>query len=361
MAWGISGGFIRALTSAAAVAAVLASSSAILSAAETPPPVIRLAGQGNADGKPYGSAVIGVVRAKEYLEQEFKADGVKIEWQFPRGTGPAINEALANGQVDFANYGGLPNIVGRGAGLATKVLASYGVTPSYLVARPAAGINSIADLKGKKISVSRGTINELALSRVLAKGGLTDKDVTIFDLQSADQVSAITSGDVDAVLGGSNLLTLADKGLVKTVHSTKGSPAPGSLFGSFVVTEDFAAKYPETTRRVVRAFVKAAHFASLEENRAALIDIWALTGVPKDAVAKDYAGDVLADRLSPLLDDFYVANITAGIKFAVENKLTRKAFSVEEWVDRSYLDGAIKELGLQGVWKPRDASGSPQS
>lgn len=329
--------------------------------AETPPQVIRLAGQGNAAGKPYGSGVIGVVRAKEYLEKEFARDGVRIEWQFPRGTGPAINEALANEQVDFANYGGLPNIVGRGAGLRTRVLASYGTNPSYLVARPDAGIATLADLKGKKIAISRGTINELALNRVLAQGGLTEKDVTVFDLQTADQIAAVTTGDVDAVLGGNNLLPLVDKGTVKTVYSTKGRPAPGSLFGSFVVTEAFAAKYPQTTRRVVKAFVEAAAFASDEKNRDAVLDIWALTGVPRESLASDFAGDRLADRLSPLLDDFYKANIRNGVTFALDNKLIKAAFDVNAWIDPTYLDAAIKELGVGTVWIPRDATGAPQS
>ncbi|GAB4068564.1 ABC transporter substrate-binding protein [Ancylobacter sonchi] len=347
----------RLLIAAAALAAFVA----IPARAETPPDVIRLAGQGNAAGKPYGSAVIGVVRAKEYLEKEFAKDGVKIEWQFPRGTGPAINEALANGQADFANYGGLPNIVGRGAGLKTKVLASYGTNPSYLVARPDRGVEKIADLKGKKIAVSRGTINELALNRVLAQGGLTEKDVTIFDLQSADQVAAVTTGDVDAVLGGNNLLPLVEKGTVKTVYSTKGSPAPGSLFGSFIVTEAFASKYPETTKRVVKAFVEAAAFASDEKNRDAVLDIWALTGVPREALANDFAGDKLADRLSPLLDDFYKTNITNGVTFALENKLIKTSFDVNQWIDPTYLNAAIKELGVEKAWTARNAKGEPQS
>jgi len=349
---------LRAAFAALTVAGVFASG---IAAAEAPPQVIRLAGQGNAAGKPYGSAVIGVVRAKEYLEKEFAKEGVKIEWQFPRGTGPAINEALANGQADFANYGGLPNIVGRGAGLKTKVLASYGTNPSYLVVRPDIGVASLPDLKGKKIAVSRGTINELALNRVLQQGGLTEKDVTIFDLQSADQISAVTTGDVDAVLGGNNLLTLVDKGTVKTIYSTKGSPAPGSLFGSFIVTQEFADKYPDTTKRVVKAFVQAADFASQEANRDAVLDIWALTGVPRDSLAKDFAGDKLADRLNPLLDGFYRANISNGVKFALDNKLIKTSFDVNEWVDPTYLNAAIKELGVEKTWQARDAKGAPQS
>ena len=284
---------------------------------------------------------------------------MRIEWQFPRGTGPAINEAIANGQADFANYGGLPNIVGRGAGLKTKVVASYGTNPSYVVA--GGDIRAIADLRGKKISVSKGTINELALNRVLALGGLSEKDVSIYDLQAADQVSAITGGSIDAVLGGSNLLPLVDKGVAREIFTTKGHPGPGSLFGSFVVTEDFAKRYPETTARVVKVFIEAAHFASLPESKDAVYDIWALTGVPRASIEADFQGDDIKDRLSPLLDPLYVGNIENGVKFALDNKLIRNGFDVKTWIDPSYLQAALQQLKLETFWIARDTNGAPKS
>ena len=47
-------------------------------AQEAPPKVIRLAGPGNAEGKPFGTGPIGVLKVKGYLEDEFKKDGVTI-------------------------------------------------------------------------------------------------------------------------------------------------------------------------------------------------------------------------------------------------------------------------------------------
>jgi sulfonate transport system substrate-binding protein len=330
------------------------------SAQETPPPVIHIAGQGNPSGKPYGSAVIGVLRAKQYLEEEFKAQGVKIAWQFPRGTGPAINEALASGQLDFANYGGLPNIVGRGAGLQTKVLASYGNAPTYVVVRNGLDLHNIADLKGKKIAVSRGTVLELALDTLLKSAGLRIQDVQLFDLGSADQVSALTAGDVDAVIGTSDLLALPERGVGKVLFSAKGRSDPADIFGSFVVTASFAKKYPQTTQRVVNAFVRAAHFAAQESNRDELLGIWAQTGTPRSAVAADYQGDPLRDRLSPLLDGFYRAQIERGIAFAQQQKLIRRPIDMSQWLDASYLDKAIRQYGYGRDWTPKDAHGKPQ-
>jgi sulfonate transport system substrate-binding protein len=329
-------------------------------AEELAPKVIRLAGPGNAEGKPFGAGTLGVLKAKGYLEDEFKKDGITIDWQFPRGTGPAINEAFANGQLDFASYGGLPNIVGRGAGLRTKVLAAYGISPTYIVARNGSGIETIADLKGKKIALSRGTILQLSLAAVLDRLGLSEKDVQVFDLITADQISAIQSGDVDAVVGTSSSLSIVERGFGKVIFTTKGRIDPASNFGSFIVSDDFAHKYPETTRRVLQAFLRAAYFSAQEESRAELYDIWAKAGQSRASVAIDYDGDSLRERANPLLDDFYIANVKRGVQFSIDDRLIKSGFDVDSWLDRDGLTAALKALGYDKFWQPHDAKGGPQ-
>src|SRR4051794_22178404 len=235
--------------------------------------MIRLAGQGTGYGKPYGTMTVGILAARHLLEDTFGGEGTRVEWQFPTGTGPAINEALANGQADFANYGGLPNILGRSAGLTTRILASYGVGIIYVAARKGAGIAGVADLKGRRVAVARGTINQLSMARILADSGLTERDLQLFDLKAPDQVAALSSGDVDAAFGSSNFLELRDQGVVDIVYDNRDRPRPSNYFGSFLVTEAFAARYPETTQRVVDAFVQAAHWAALPENREQVLDL----------------------------------------------------------------------------------------
>jgi sulfonate transport system substrate-binding protein len=329
-------------------------------AQEAPPKIIRLAGPGNAEGKPFGTGSLGVLKVKGYLEDEFQKEGVRIDWQFPRGTGPAINEAFANGQLDFASYGGLPNIVGRGAGLRTKVLAAYGNSPTYLVARNGSGIETINDLKGRKIAISLGTILQLSLGAILERVGLTEKDVQIFDLITADQISAVQSGDVDAVVGTSSVLSIVERGYGKVVFTTKGRIDPASNFGSFIVAGDFAGKYPQTTQRILQAFLRAAHFSSEEQNRLELYDIWARAGQSRASVALDYDGDSLRERANPLLDPFYIANVKRGVQFSIDNRLIKQGFDVESWIERPGFDAALNALGYDKFWQPHDAKGLPQ-
>jgi len=347
-----------ALASAILLGACVAND--FVSAQQAFPKIIHMAGPGNAEGKPFGTGTLGVLKVKGHLEDEFRKDGVAIDWQFPRGTGPAINEAFANGQLDFASYGGLPNIVGRGAGLRTKVIAAYGMSPTYLVARNGSGIGNIADLKGKKISISLGTVLQLSLSEILQQAGLSEKDIQIFDLITADQISAVQSGDIDAVVGTSSVLSIVERGFGKVVFTTKGRIDPASNFGSFIVAEDFARKYPDATQRVLQNFIKAAYFSSQEQNRDELYDIWAKAGQSRASVAIDYDGDSLKERVNPLLDAFYVANVNRGVQFSVDKKLIKSGFDVDAWIDRKGLDTALGALGYAGFWKPHDAKGAPQ-
>jgi sulfonate transport system substrate-binding protein len=83
------------------------------------PSVIRVGypgvGVGNRPAS-YGNSVT-VLHLKGLLEEEFKKDGIKIQWTFLRGAGPAVNELFANGLLDFSHLGDLPSVVGRASGL----------------------------------------------------------------------------------------------------------------------------------------------------------------------------------------------------------------------------------------------------
>src|ERR1700761_1637421 len=97
-----------------------------------------------------------VAHSEHYLDQEFKdQSNVKIEWSFFKGAGPAVNEALANNQLDFAIQGDLPEIIGRANGLKTKLLlASVRTRRSIWLCPPARRFTRSAICAGKNFRSS---------------------------------------------------------------------------------------------------------------------------------------------------------------------------------------------------------------
>jgi len=321
-------------------------------AAEQPPATIRLAAVSAGYGKPFGLAVIGIVQARKLIEAELKAANVRITWTFPDGAGPAINEGIAAGQIDFAAYGDLPNIIGRAGGLPTRIIASRGAEIIYVAVRSGVRARTIAELKGLRVTLQRGTILHQAFDRLLAENGLSESDVQLFDLKTQDQNPAIAAGDVDAVVGTVTLLTLRDQGLVRIIYTTRGKVTPDG-FGAFVVSEDFARRYPDTTNAVVRAYVKAARWGGIPANRTAALDIWGRAGTPRNLLIESFQGVDLRKQLDPRLDPFYLSTLRSEVAFAEANKLIRSPVDIEAWIDRSYIDTAVRYLQLTSFWASR--------
>ncbi len=344
----------------AAAAAILIAGLAGTAAAEEPPPVIRFGSVGFGFGQPYGTGLVGAAHSKGFVEAEFQGTPTKLEWTYFHATGPAINEAFANRQVDFAGYGGLPNIIGRAGGVPTRLLLAGNSTTVFAVARADLPIHAVKDLKGRKIAVQKATIIHFVLLKTLEANGLTEKDVSIVELKNADQLAALQSGAVDAAFGASFLLPLRDRGVVRVITSTKeGGPAV-QTFGGLLVHEAFEKTYPEATAKVVRAFVKAAHWAGLEENREEALQVWARSGIPLESLRAEYEGAPVRDQINVLLDDYTLGRYAAGIDFARQQKLIRTDVDLARWTEPRYLNAALKELGLEGFWTERAADGTPK-
>lgn len=316
---------------------------------------VSSAGEG---GKPrVGSSYIASAQARGVLEQEFKKDGIKVTWLFFPGAGPATNEALANGKVDFAAHGDLPSIVGRSTGLKTKLLLGAGrFGPVYVVVPSDSKAKTLADLKGKKFSNFKGTNGQIVLERVLAKNGLSNKDLRIISQDTYSARTALATGDIDATI--TSPWSLEARGVAKrlvTINDRTVSP-----LSSFWVTESFEKQYPDIVQRVVTALVKQARWSSDEANRTAQYKLWAQSGIPFVDYKKDFDGEPLKNRVNPLLDEFHHAQIDDAVRIAKANRLIRRDVETKTWYEPKYLNNALKELNLQGYWTEFNAKGQPK-
>ncbi len=323
------------------------------------PKEIRISVSGAGEGgKPrVGGGFLATAQARGVLEQEFKKDGIKVTWLFFPGAGPATNEALANGKVDFAGHGDLPSLVGRSTGLKTKVLFSTGrFGPTYVVVPAGSNAKSFADLKGKKFSVFKGTNGQIVFNRVLAKYGFTERDLRVISQDAYSARTALATGDIDATI--TSPFSLQARGVAKTLLEIKDPKV--APIAHFWVTESFEKQYPEVVQRVVTTLIKQAQWSSQEANRSAQYKLWAQSGIPLVDYQKTWDGWNLKDLTTPLLDEFHRSQIDSALKIAKDARLIRRDVDTKTWYEPKYLNNALKELKLEGYWRQFNSQGQPK-
>ncbi|BAI74014.1 sulfonate/nitrate/taurine transport system substrate-binding protein (plasmid) [Azospirillum sp. B510] len=217
----------------------------------------------------YYNPVSLILKEKGFLEEELKKDGIAVRWVLSLGSNKAL-EFLNAGSLDFGSTAGAAALIARINGNPIKSVYVYS-KPEWtaLVTGPNSPITSVADLKGKRIAVTRGTDPHIFLVRALAEAKLTDKDVKLVLLQHQDGRLALEKGDVDAWAGLDPLMAQAelDNG-ARLFHRN----AAANSWGVLNVRESFAKDHPELVGRVLRAYEKArAHaLANPQELKATI-------------------------------------------------------------------------------------------
>jgi sulfonate transport system substrate-binding protein len=119
----------------------------------------------------YYNPVSLLLKDKGWLEEEFKADGIAVEWVHSLGSNKAL-ELLNSDSADFGSTAGAAALLGKINGNPIKSVYVYS-KPEWtaLVTRPDTGITKIEDLKGKRVAVARGTDPYIFLLRALDSVG----------------------------------------------------------------------------------------------------------------------------------------------------------------------------------------------
>ena len=145
----------------------------------------------------YGKLVL--LKGKGSLEEKLKPLGYKVSWtEFP--SGPPLLEALNVGAIDFGIAGETPPIFAQAAGAPLVYLAYDPPAPqgeAILVPKDSA-LKSVADLKGKKVALNKGSNVHYLLVRALEKAGLKYTDIQPVFLAPSDALAAFSRGSVDA-------------------------------------------------------------------------------------------------------------------------------------------------------------------
>lgn len=326
--------------------------------AEDRPAVVRIAlSSAVASGKGETGGIVLTAYRQRVLEQEFKAEGIRVEWSLP-ASGTATTEAFSRKLVDFAAQGDVGAISGRAAGLRHKVLLAlnrYG--SSYIVVRADSPAGKLEDLKGKRLGTIRGLVGDLSLRRILESEGMGEKDFEIINLKgnAAAVISALAAGEIDGHFM-SQPFDLVAQGKVKVIYSSRRSLDISGL-GVFLVSEEFEQRFPAIVQRIVNTLVRTAAWTSNEENREAVFDLWAGSTSGRVGIEKKWEGLSLKEGLSPLLDDYVWADLQRCVRDARRFGFITQDVSLAGWLEATYLRRAIEEQKLQSFWPSYDALG----
>src|SRR3569623_1409817 len=223
-----------------------------------------------------------LLKKQGLLEKEFAKDGIKIVWVQTLGSNKAL-EFLNAGSIDFGSTAGSAALVARINGNPIKAIYVYS-RPEWtaLVTSKDSKIASVADLKGKRVAVTRGTDPHIFLVRALLSAGLTEKDITPVLLQHADGKTALIRGDVDAWAGLDPMMAQAE---VEEGAKLIYRKADANTWGIHIVREQFLKDYPDAARRVLAVYEEARKYslANYDELKKTFI---AVTKLPDAVVDK---------------------------------------------------------------------------
>jgi sulfonate transport system substrate-binding protein len=265
-----------------------------------------------------------ILKQKGMLEKEFAKDGIRIIWVQSAGSNKAL-EFLNAGSIDFGSSAGSAALVARINGNPIKSIYVYS-RPEWtaLVAAKDSKINTVADLKGKRVAVTRGTDPHIFLVRALLGAGLSEKDITPVLLQHADGKIALIRGDVDAWAGLDPMMAQAE---IEDGARLFYRNADANTWGILNVREQFLKDHPQIVQRVLATYEEARKYslANYDELKKALVVATKLPDVVADKQLKERT-ELTYNRIGkPQRDSILAAGVALQQAGVIDPKVDVKA------------------------------------
>ncbi|WP_300754098.1 sulfonate ABC transporter substrate-binding protein [Janthinobacterium sp.] len=258
----------------AAAAGVLASGMPVTVQAQAQPEV-RIGYQ------KYGTLTL--LKGRGTLEKRLSEQGVKVKWtEFPAG--PVLLEGLNVGSIDFGTVGEAPPIFAQAAGASLVYVGNEPASPGSeaIVVPKGSGLRTLAELKGKKIALNKGSNVHYLLLKALEKAGIAYSEIQPVYLPPADARAAFERGSVDAWAIWDPFLAAAEKQLgARVLADGKGLVAN---YQFYLASRHYAEKNPEILRIVLDEIAKVDDWGRNNPDDVAAV-LSAQTGLGRDVVA----------------------------------------------------------------------------
>ena len=242
----------------------------------------------------YGTLTL--LKGRGTLDQRLAAQGIAVKWtEFPAG--PVLLEGLNVGSIDFGTVGEAPPIFAQAAGANLVYVANEPPAPrsEAIVVPKGSGLRSVADLKGRKVALNKGSNVHYLLVRALEKAGLKYSDISTVFLPPADARAAFERGSVDAWVIWDPFLAAAEKQLGARVLADGTGLVSNHQF--YLAARPYAERNPEIVHLLIEELAKVDDWGRANPKEAAAV-LTAQTGL--DAATVDLAVERYSYGVRPI-------------------------------------------------------------
>jgi len=272
----------------------------------------------------YGTLTI--LKARGTLEKRLAAHGVDVKWtEFP--SGPVLLEGLNVGSVDFGTVGEAPPIFAQAAGANLVYVANEPPAPASeaIIVPKTSTLKSVAELKGKKVALNKGSNVHYLLVKALEKAGLAYKDVETVFLPPSDARAAFERGSVDAWVIWDPFLAAAEKQLGARILADGTGIVANHQF--FLASRSYAQNNSEVIKVIIDELVKADEWSKQNVKEVASIlsaQIGLDTSIVELAAARySYGVKPISDQV--LQEQQKIADVFAGLKLIPKRIVVKDA------------------------------------
>jgi sulfonate transport system substrate-binding protein len=222
---------------------------------------------------------LSILKGRGTLEKRLAPLGVSVKWtEFTAG--PVQLEALNVGSIDFGDVGEAPPIFAQAAGAPLAYVATTLPRPrseAVLVPKGSA-IRTVAELKGKKIALNKGSNVHYFIVKLAEKHGLAYADLNLVYLPPADARAAFEKGSVDAWVIWDPFLAAAEK-LLEARVLADATGVVGNR-GYYFSSLGYAAKNADVLAVAIEEINKVDVWGTAHKDELAA-EFAALWGLPK--------------------------------------------------------------------------------
>ena len=216
----------------------------------------------------FQKSAVNLVILKQQGRLEKRFPNSKVQWvEFPAG--PQLLEALAVGSLEFGLTGDSPPVFAQAAG---KDLLYVGAEPpkplsSAVLVLPGSPLKSLADLKGKRVALQKGSSAHYLLVRAVEKGGLHWSDITPIYLAPADARAAFEKGAVDAWAIWDPFYAATELAIKPRALTTGQGLSSNNSF--YLASRPFAERHPQVVRALLDELSRADAYVQSNRKEAA--------------------------------------------------------------------------------------------